>query len=235
VRMPRPGDKRADRRRRRGYSLVEVAIASGILVSVLGAFVAALEGSSQSLATGCAKGLASARLEQALHRLEADCREASQSLITRNVDGLPVGQCAIALPCARDSEGSFHVTSSFQTAWQGVIVYCPYVTAEGVTQLRRYVYYSTSYSFPFTFVGSPPVTSESIMLQDALGCSLEIDRQHGNTSLPVGERFTVVCPGLIEWDIVPGALTTVSLNAGCGSRRGLSTQAEGIRYVAHRN
>jgi prepilin-type N-terminal cleavage/methylation domain-containing protein len=54
-----------------------------------------------------------------------------------------------------------HRDSAYKANWRSVVVYCTYVTPEGIQQLRKYVYYNNSYNFPFTFVG---VTANAINL-----------------------------------------------------------------------
>jgi len=54
-----------------------------------------------------------------------------------------------------------HLDSDYKASWRSVVVYCTYITPEGIQQLRKYVYYNNSYNFPFTFVG---VTANAINL-----------------------------------------------------------------------
>lgn len=225
---------------RRGFTYVELMISIGILSAVMGAFAMALERGSDLFITGCAKGVLSARVESALNTMAADLREASQGLVATSTTGLPEGECAVVLPSARDSGGTFHVTSSYEPSWQAVVVYCPYVTSGGVRQLRRYVYYDTGYAFPFKFDGEHPITEDYIYLKDEDENELTVDRKSGNTLLPAGREFHVLCPGITGLDVDTdaeegGGTTLVTVWAGCLTRGEVTLEDKGERYVAHRN
>lgn len=60
-----------------------------------------------------------------------------------------------------DNNNYVHLDGDYIPSWRSVIVYCTYVTPAGTQQLRKYVYYNSSYSFPFTFVS---VTANAINL-----------------------------------------------------------------------
>lgn len=225
---------------RRGFTYVEVMISVGLMSVVMSAFVMALERGSDSFITGCAKGVLSAGIESALDTMAADLREASQNLVATSTTDLPKGQCAVILPSARDSGGTFRVTSSYEPSWQAVVIYCPYVTSGGVSQLRRYVYYDSGHKFPFKFDGEHPITEDYIYLKDEDENELTVDRKSGNASLPAGREFHVLCPGITGLDVDTAGkdgdrTTLVTVRAGCRARGQVTLESEGKRHVAHRN
>jgi len=73
-----------------------------------------------------------------------------------------------------------HLDADYKPVWRSVIVYCTYVTPEGIQQLRKYVNYDNAYSasgmFPFSFVS---VTVNAINLQKGNGAGLVIARNAG--------------------------------------------------------
>ncbi len=221
-------------RSRHAFTYVEVVISVGLLAIVMSLFVSAFESSSDSFMTSCARGIVLVRMDGALATLEADLREADQSKITVCTTGLPAGQCAIVLPSARDRDGAFQVSGSYQPCWQAVVLYCPYVTAKGVSQLRRYVYYDDDWVFKFPFTVDA-ITADEVTLTDALGVSVVVDREDGNTTLEAGREFTVLCPGLTGLEMTLGAPTRVTLAVNCLTRRDRSIDAEMTRDVVHRN
>lgn len=226
----------AARARRRAFTCVELAISVAILAVVMGMFVAAFESGSDAFITGCARGVLAARTDGALRAIEADLREAPAAMIdtTTDGDGLSAGLCAVVLPSARDSGGTFHVTADYEPDWWAVVIYCPYTTAKGVAQLRRYVYYddARAFTFPFDIV---QVTENEIRLEDAASSPLVMSRPDGNTSLPAGLEFRVLCQGITGLELATGTLSRVTLRASCLTRKNVSLDAEVTRDVAHRN
>ena len=223
-------------RSRRAFTYVEVVISAGILVTVMGMFVAALEGGFDSFTTSCARGVLTARADGAFSRLEADLKEAPAGMvhIKTSGDGLSSDLCAIALPSARDSGGTFHVTADYEPDWRAVIIYCPYVTEKGVAQLRRYVYYDDAgaFTFPFKIM---QVTADEIRLKDAGGGKIVMSRPNGNTSLEAGREFDVLCPGITGLELSTDTTTRITLRAGCITRKNISLDTEVTQDVAHRN
>jgi len=219
---------------RRAFTCIEITISVAILAVVMGMFVAALESGSDAFITGCARGVLAARLDGALRALGADLREAGSSKITVDTTGLPEGQCVIVLPSARDADGAFQVSGSYQPCWQAVVLYCPYVTAKGVSQLRRYVYFDDSceFVFPFTVDG---ITAAEVTLRDALDHLVVVNRETGNATLAAGREFTALCPGFTGLEVTQGTPTRVTLRASCLTRKNVSLDAEVTRDVAHRN
>lgn len=224
----------AARARRRAFTCVELAISVAILAVVMGMFVAAFESGSDAFITGCARGVLAARTSGALRVLGADLQEAESSKITVDTTGLPAGQCMIVLPSARDPDGAFQVSGSYQPCWQAVVLYCPYVTAKGVSQLRRYVYFDDDYEFLFPFTVDA-ITATEVTLRDALDHLVVVDRENGNAALAVGREFTVLCPGFTGLELTKGTPTRVTLRASCLTRKNFSLDAEVTRDVAHRN
>lgn len=78
-----------------------------------------------------------------------------------------------------------HLDSTYKPSWRSAIIYCPYVTSDGINQLRKYVDYgsSTGYYgsvpniFPLTLVN---VTAGSISLTRGDGTTLVIPRNSGS-------------------------------------------------------
>lgn len=221
---------------RRAFTYVEVVISAGILVTVMGMFVAALEGGSDSFITSCARGVLSARVDGSLRRMAADVKEAPADMIHTETSGsgLSPELCAVVLPSARDSGGAFHVTADCEPDWQAVIIYCPYTTAKGVSELRRYVYFDEARAFTFPF-DIAQVTEDEIRLTDAGSQPLVMSRPDGNALLPAGREFQVLCPGITGLELSAGAATRVTLRAGCLTRKNISLDTEVTRDVAHRN
>jgi hypothetical protein len=175
------------------------------------------------------------RVSRLLHLLEADLRETDHDLVATCTTGLPAGQTALALPSARDSSGAFCVSGSYEPDWQAVVIYCHYQTDSGVDQLRRYVYYDSSFRFPFQFVGPNPITDDDIHLEDALGRTLTVDRRNGNTSLPAGRDFRALCPGTTMFGWSAGDPSAATVAAESVARGALTLNAEATLYVADRN
>lgn len=223
------------RARERGLTLVELTISVSLLSMILGAFVLTLHHSSESFMTGCAKGVVSARMNQAFASLLADLRETSSADVHVTTSGMEEGLCAVLLPSARDSAGVFRTDSAGRPAWQAVIVYCPFVTAAGVRQLRRYVCYADTADFPFRFHATDPISPTEIRLAARNGSPLVLNRESGNPNLPVGREFLVFSPGLTAFGVEPGGLVTVSLGLRCISRGKASIHAEDTALVATRN
>jgi len=67
--------------------------------------------------------------------------------------------------------------SSWLPVWRSVIVYCTYVTPEGIQQLRKYVEPADAGDFPFLLVS---VTADTITLQRKGGAGLSIARNFGS-------------------------------------------------------
>jgi hypothetical protein len=201
---------------------------------IISLFVVSLNNSSDSFLTGCAKTLAGGRIEHAMDALLADLREAPRTAVSIETRGLPTGQCAIAIPTARDSNGTFHLTSDYRPDWQGVVVYCPYETDAGVRQLRRYVVYDGSLTFPIHFREPDPIQENEIRLRSE-GTPFSIDRATGNTELETGREFLVACVGLTAFSVALGSPTTVTLEATVTARGETVLAEEDTAYVAHRN
>lgn len=102
--------------------------------------------------------------------------ETHQVLIFASARGDPA---APAEAGAHANNNYVHLDADYKPAWRSVIVYCTYVTPEGIQQLRKYVDYA-DYSapgmFPFSFVS---VTANAINLQKGNGAGLSIVRSAG--------------------------------------------------------
>jgi prepilin-type N-terminal cleavage/methylation domain-containing protein len=83
-----------------------------------------------------------------------------------------------------DNNNYVHLGADYKPSWRSVIVYCTYVTSEGMQQLSKYVdygssttyYASASNIFPFSVVS---ITASSINLIRGDGTSLNIPRDSG--------------------------------------------------------
>jgi hypothetical protein len=211
-----------------------MVISLALMAVIMGAFVMALNNSSDSFLTGCAKTLAGSRIDAAMNALLADLREAPRAQVDVETRGLLDGQCAVAMPTAQDADGTFHLTADYRPEWQGVVVYCPYETGAGVRQLRRYVVYQAGLSLPVAFATGNPITSSAIRVSTGTA-PITIDREAGNTELDVGREFLVYCPGLVGFTVETGSPTTVTLQATVTARGQAVVTEEGTTYVAHRN
>ncbi len=127
---------------RRGMTLVEVAIASAIMVSVLGAVYLVLFSSTRMTEVELSLRNAQFQLQQRMDRIWAEMRESSQPLI-RLQDftdaSMPSSkQTVVVMVSARNATDQFQVQYA-QPVWQKLVVYAPYYNTTLKTgELHRY-------------------------------------------------------------------------------------------------
>lgn len=138
-----------------------------------------------------------------------DSRTDDLDLLPFTDPGLLGESLAVLINGARDRDYQFHLSETdFSPQWLSVIVYCPYKTSGGVTELRRYVVYPTpadppeeegkakkkakgdkgkkasngGHEWPFHFSSGSAITPDQIFLRDSSKPSktYTIDRHQGN-------------------------------------------------------
>jgi hypothetical protein len=217
---------------------VELTVCLGLMTIVLGLSAIVLDSGSDTSSFGYARGSLASGCQRALTALEADVRETAASTVetcTFTEAGFAGAQSAVALGSPRDSQGQFHLDSSYGPRWQAVVVYCPYVLASGVRELRRYVVFDSECRFPVRFDGEPPVTAGQIELCDsgAPPRKFTVDRANGN--LAAEPSYQVFCPGLTRFAVETGSPLRISLAAQCVARKGAVLEACYERSVGPRN
>ena len=167
-----------------GLTLLEIMVALAILTIIMGLALFMFQQAAGNLQEADVTCYLTERQHKGLNDLRRDLRETGFNTITSyefTDPNFSQDQDAWALATARAASREFHLDSSYAADWQGVIIYCPYKTARGMKELRRYVFYG-SYTFPFSFV-DPYITETHIYLEDALGTALAVDREAGNDSV----------------------------------------------------
>lgn len=193
---------------RKSYTLVELMVVVAIFTLILGSLYLLFEkGKSinQSLGAG-ADLLTSGRA--AMHQLITDLNEAKRNTLTGGGSGeIPSftdplnsethqilifasarGDSAVASEDSVHSNNNYvHLDIDNRPSWRSAVIYCTYVTPNGLQQLRKYVdygssvtYYSQSGIFPFSLNS---VTSTNINLTSQDGTkTLSISRSSGTSS-----------------------------------------------------
>ncbi len=237
--MRRPG--RVGESARSGLTLVEVMLAMSVLITVMGLSLFMFhQAAGLFQETDLACHLVE-REQNALNMLRQDLRETGSSTVVRhsftdaNFSEL---QRSWALATARDSGGAFQVDAGneYRADWQGVVVYCPYMTAGGVRELRRYVVYG-SYTYPFSF---DSITVDTIFItENDSTVQIQIDRHAGSvTTTPPGQAavgdpvYSVACTMIVRTDLdTAGDPLVVTLNAQGTGRTGDALARELKAYV----
>ena len=210
-----------------GFILVEMALVSMIAGLILWlAVVTLIRGSSvvtESLATSWYTDNLAAVSRQMRSDLISTRRSwiSAETFTDANFDG---EQIAVVIPIARNNDQEFEVhtngdpVTDFTPDWQGLVVYCPYRTSEGVTELRRYTCYpDSSHDWPFALhshSSHSAVKAGTIRLRDGGGKKYLIDRHLGNPGANQPYRVVgtdVLVAGFI--DGAPGDPVTVELAA----------------------
>jgi len=83
-----------------------------------------------------------------------------------------------------DNNDYVHLGTDYKPSWRSAVIYCTYVTAEGIQQLRKYVDYGSSVAYYASLPNIFPlsiasITSSSINLIRGDGTSLSIPRNSG--------------------------------------------------------
>lgn len=147
--------------KRRGMTLIEVMIASAIMVSVLAAVYLVLFSSTKMTESELSLRNAQFQLQDRMNRIWEEMRESSQALIRLQDftdSSMPSGkQTVVAMVSARNATDQFQVQYA-QPVWQKLVVYAPYYNPTLKTgELRRYEV--TPAPAEFTDVSVTPVLS----------------------------------------------------------------------------
>lgn len=176
-----------EKMKKSGYTLVEVMIVVAVF-GVLGAVIYNMASHGKDAAESVdvrARLTESARI--AMTEIVRDLSETNSGLVTITGFTDPLNgeyHQILVFPSARGAppNNDFKLdddsgNSSWLPVWRSVIVYCTYVTPEGIQQLRKYVDYSvTDGDFPF----SASVAADTINLQSKGGVGLPIARNSGS-------------------------------------------------------
>jgi prepilin-type N-terminal cleavage/methylation domain-containing protein len=168
--------------KRIGYTLTEIMIVLAVLAVLSGAVYFIVSSGRDAVESVDVRAQLSDGARVAMAEMVRDLSETNRDTVT--VDGagevtsfvdplnnethqILIFASARGDPAAPAEDGQHasndyvHLDSAYKANWRSVVVYCTYVTPEGIQQLRKYVYYNNSYNFPFTFVG---VTANAINL-----------------------------------------------------------------------
>src|SRR3990167_4317975 len=159
--------------KRIGYTLTEIMIVLAVLAVLSGAIYFIVSSGRDAAESVDVRAQLSGGARVAMAEMVRDLSETNRSTVT--VDGtgavtsfvdplnsethqILIFASARGDPAAAAEDGTHanndyvHLDADYKPVWRSVIVYCTYVPPEGIQQLRKYVYYNDSYSFPFTFV-----------------------------------------------------------------------------------
>ena len=180
---------------RKSYTLVEVLIAAAIFMFILSAVYLLFDrGRNLNEFLGVESDLLTSG-RNAMHRLITDLAESSRDTLTTDVADQPPsfidplngethqilifasarGNPAVAAEDdpAHAHNDYGHLDASHSPSWRSAVIYCTFVTPEGIQQLRRYIdygppgdldYYNGANIFPFTVTN---ITGTQIILTEA--------------------------------------------------------------------
>lgn len=126
----------------RGFSLLEVVIASAIFAVLVVALYSLLSASTRFTETELSLRHAQFQLQERMNQIWAEMRESSPSLIRVHSfadSAMPTqNQTLVVMVSARNAANQFQVEFA-QPQWQKLVVYAPYFnTALNMGELRRY-------------------------------------------------------------------------------------------------
>lgn len=187
--------------RKNGYSLIEMVIILAVLSVLSGAVYIIISQGRDAAESVDVRAQLGENARTAMTEMVRDLSETNPGTVTVDVAGVipsfvdPLnGQTHQILifasargdPSAAAEDGQHanndyaHLDVDYKPVWRSVTVYCTYVTAEGVQQIRKYVNYDNAYGqtgiFPFSFVG---VSSSAINLQRGDGAAFAMARNSG--------------------------------------------------------
>lgn len=232
---------RLSKRIKNGFTILETAIAVPAFSMIFGLMVFIHSRSTDFWNEFELTTSFNEKMSHATARMASDLAETRGALVETVQFSDPLfesSQLASMNPTGRDSAGNFHVDAqNFTTQWQGVIVYCPYKTAQGVVELRRYVAYPDPavYNFPFKFAASNPVTADSITLKDKNQSSYVINRMTGNAGDPYPMRVVASQVRLVSFSMESANLVRFELAAVANLSRYPSMNLKKNQYVQTRN
>jgi len=215
------------RTRTRGFSLVEMALVSMIAALLLWLVVVTLIRGSNVVTESLATSWYTDNLAAASQQIRSDLISTRRSWISAGTftdAGFDGEQTAVVIQTARNDDQQFEFlanedpVTAFTPDWQGVIVYCPYKTSGGVTELRRYACFpGSSHTWPFSLhsqSADPAVKADTIRLRDDGSKKYLIDRHLGN--LGANQPYRVVGTDVFVSDFIDEILddpVTVELTA----------------------
>lgn len=180
-----------------GFTLVELMVSVFLFSILSSAAYLSLELGKRSRGAGEVEVELQQAARKAITEMSKELRETDPMTVTLYSYTDPQNgerQQAIAFASARGDSSSpvdmvdacrdgvtnnacFHVDGTGNPRWRSLIVYAPYLTADGRKELRRYVSYDSSYGsssyFPFTFTG---ITTTQINVRSAGGVNLSFIR-----------------------------------------------------------
>jgi len=176
----------------RGFVLVEMALVTVVAAITLWLVVVTLVNGSNMASEFQVTSWHSDNRASAAREIWSDLvstRRAWLDVQTFSDPDFDGDQFVVVSHTARNDNHGFQLLNdgvqAFEPDWQGVIVYCPYKTSEGVTELRRYLCYldPSQYDYPFTLhseSANPAVKADEIRLRDSGHRKYTIDRHDGN-------------------------------------------------------
>lgn len=211
-------------RRRDGFTIIEVAVALGIL-GILSLVVAMLllrtmdTYGSVASSTGTTKST-----RHCLERISREMRESTNVNIVSEAAGAPLGTIrdALLLRSARDSAGVFHADAAtgYYPDPQSIILYYLNTTDEGVTQLVEHkLFYAgdlNAFVAPFSLQTPDPYSGGNIVIVDSAGTVINVDRTTGavnGTAPSIPPR--ILMNRAISFDVINDHLNPLELRVSC--------------------
>lgn len=173
----------------RGFSLLEVTIATAVLGLLMLMCLSFLSTASLLYGVDTAQTDMEAKLQTHLDEVVLELKETSPSLVsTYDFNDGPdnVDQTAIVFPSARSKDSDsfvFEKSGEVQTipVWQGIVVYAFYGATTGKPgSLVRYVNYSTTRDYTAA-ITIKSITSSTITLSDNTAITRSLESTSGNT------------------------------------------------------
>lgn len=184
-------------RKNKGITLVEIMIVSLIGVFMLLTLTAVFASSKGAWAISQVKSDLYADARKAMDRMRKELMEGSSGWTEsftfidpstgEYMQGVWMassrGNIAQAGEDGSPNNNYMHLDANNVISWRSVVIYCPYQTAEGLRQLRRYVdfgpaiaHYAQPNVFPLTFISA---TATYLTFQQVDGTTLNIPRAQG--------------------------------------------------------
>ncbi len=202
----------------KGFTLVEVAIATGIL-GVLTLIVAALLVQTTSTYKRVSYNTyAFRRADQCLETIASDIRECTDFSLVDPALAPPEASAmdALLLESARKSDGSFGVDGSGFSTAQSLVLFYVNDSPEGIRQLVRHqLYYAddlSMYTPPFA-LSAAPYADGDIVIVDSFGNTINISRTTGAVgATPSFATPVPVVNGVESFDMVAAGAKALEVN-----------------------
>jgi hypothetical protein len=183
---------------KKGITLFEILIVSVIAIFIMFTLIGLLSSSRNTWIIADIKADLYIDARKAMNEMFEDLVEASSGkteafgfvdpINGQSTQGLwfasARGNPAVAGEDGSSNNNYLHLDANNVVSWRSVIVYCPYQTADGIKQLRRYIdfgpainFYSQSTIFPLTFLSSN-ATTLNFIAADGINV-ISIDRTGG--------------------------------------------------------